>query len=856
LNWNKLFVGGLSIWTIVLVFATISFADTITVNTTNDVDAINCTLRDAIFSANADTAIGGCDTGSGDDTIDLTGVAGTITLGSGLFISSNIIINGPGASNLTVDANGNAQVFEVSNFLSAITVVIQGLTVTGATNTGILNFETLTVNNCTISGNTTGGTDDLGGGIFNAPGSGRLTVNNSTISGNTADFGGGIGSGAIVCFTANTLVLMANGSTKRIADIQLGDRLLGFDFNLGQTVTNTVTHTFQRRTNEYLHLNGLEVTASHPFAVGRDAWLKAGELDVGQFVLGLNESVEIGRKETISESVDVFTLTVETTHNYYVFDGQHHYLVHNKTPISPGDIELNNSTISGNTANNDGGGIFNDAGITTINNSTISGNLAPTGNGGGIFTNSGDTTIVNNSTISNNTADTGGGILNQIATLTLNNSIVSNNISTNASPDLHNNSGVVTSNNSLVKDPNGHSITNGINGNVVSTDPNLGLLQDNGGPTFTHALLAGSPAFNAGDNSLIPPDGADQDSNSNNAEEVPFDQRGPNFDRIAFNAVDIGAFESRVNLNILPLAQAQTIQLSKLFPVPFHCGEERIEFDNGGVTQVNLKQHEMKIEVFLPQTFFMLVFPTGKDANLVETLTLNQPGPLQQPGGMTVPLLVTLMPGKTIVLGCDVLNSLPVTIDGSGNILSSLDDVIGNSTKFGGIFNLETDTNGAKLQVLETHTTRTWIGTDTGGGIVFNDATVEQETTQIAPQTISVRRDVNLGVPTPDVVPLPILDAVVAPQPLTVKRLSSVDSQSTTFVVHGQNLANFELDIFDLAGRKIFRSGTVNTNALYWNHLNDRAQRVPNGVYLYTIRARTTEGQILRSEIKKLMVFQ
>jgi hypothetical protein len=31
-------------------------------------------------------------------------------------------------------------------------------------------------------------------------------------------------------------------------------------------------------------------------------------------------------------------------------------------------------------------------------------------------------------------------------------------------------------------------------GDQINTDPILGPLQDNGGPTFTHALLPGSPA--------------------------------------------------------------------------------------------------------------------------------------------------------------------------------------------------------------------------------------------------------------------------------------------------------------------------------------------------------------------------
>ena len=66
-------------------------------------------------------------------------------------------------------------------------------------------------------------------------------------------------------------------------------------------------------------------------------------------------------------------------------------------------------------------------------------------------------------------------------------------------------------------------------------DPGLGPLQDNGGPTFTHALLAGSPATDRGDPDFVPPPG--------------FDQRGTGFGRVrdgdgASGAqIDIGAFE-------------------------------------------------------------------------------------------------------------------------------------------------------------------------------------------------------------------------------------------------------------------------------------------------------------------------
>jgi len=66
-------------------------------------------------------------------------------------------------------------------------------------------------------------------------------------------------------------------------------------------------------------------------------------------------------------------------------------------------------------------------------------------------------------------------------------------------------------------------------GDQINTDPMLGALQDNGGPTFTHALLPGSPAINAGDPTFTPP---------------PFyDQRGPGFRRVRNGRIDIGSFE-------------------------------------------------------------------------------------------------------------------------------------------------------------------------------------------------------------------------------------------------------------------------------------------------------------------------
>ena len=69
----------LLVWGLLFVYVSSpAWAATITVNSTADpgTDDAECTLREAITSANTDTAFGGCVTGSGDDVINI-GVMGT-----------------------------------------------------------------------------------------------------------------------------------------------------------------------------------------------------------------------------------------------------------------------------------------------------------------------------------------------------------------------------------------------------------------------------------------------------------------------------------------------------------------------------------------------------------------------------------------------------------------------------------------------------------------------------------------------------------------------------------------------------------------------------------------------------------
>jgi hypothetical protein len=223
-----------------------------------------------------------------------------------------------------------------------------------------------------------------------------------------------------------------------------------------------------------------------------------------------------------------------------------------------GTLTLSNATVSGNGAGGGfdayGGGIFN-GGTLTLTNATVSGNYAEGrffhdeyrhyfyfygGYGGGI-SNSGTLTL-NNATVSGNGAyggdsgvsvgyddydgygGYGGGIANG-GTLTLNNATVSGN-SAGASRYLSDscggicNAGTLTARNTLIAGnaaptaPDlggslgslGHNLIGNTSGgsgfhptDLLNVNPLLGPLQDNGGPTLTRALLADSPALNAGD---------------------------------------------------------------------------------------------------------------------------------------------------------------------------------------------------------------------------------------------------------------------------------------------------------------------------------------------------------------------
>ena len=166
---------------------------------------------------------------------------------------------------------------------------------------------------------------------------------------------------------------------------------------------------------------------------------------------------------------------------------------------------------------------------------TVSGNSGP--NGGGVWNSAGGTATLTDCTVSGNSASqNGGGLYNASGTVTIGNTIVAGNTATKGGPDA---SGTFASQgNNLIGETDGSSgwVGSDLTGTVAQPlDPLLAPLAYYGGPTETMALLPGSPAIDAGSDSI-------------SGLTVPTtDQRGALRGPAGLNAgtaVDIGAYEA------------------------------------------------------------------------------------------------------------------------------------------------------------------------------------------------------------------------------------------------------------------------------------------------------------------------
>jgi len=353
-------------------------------------------------------------------------------------------------------------------------------------------------------------TDDL---TINGPGANRLSVERSTADG-----------------TPNFRIFMINsGKTVTVSGLTIAKGNLaalgsgGGIFNQGR-----------------LTLNNCTVSGNSAFSAGGIA--SVADASASTVTLTINNSTISGNFSGGHES-----MASSGASNFGTGSG-HTEVVTIEYLVTSGGAVNNSCLGSGHTA------------TLTINNSTISGNtISGAGVGGGIGNTCSDSTctlMINNSTISGNSA---GGISSN-GTAMIGGSIIARN-SADDGPDV---SGPFTSlgYNLIGKNDGSTGFTNGVNHDQVGSsaapldpkfelDPNgKPLLKDNGGPTKTIALLLGSPAINAGNNTGAPDK----------------DQRG--IARPQQGTVDIGAFESRGFILAVTSGNNQSAQINTAFTNP------------------------------------------------------------------------------------------------------------------------------------------------------------------------------------------------------------------------------------------------------------------------------------------------
>lgn len=592
------------LWIVALLTVGDANAAAITVNTGTDdfgSNLSNCSLREAIQSANNNADFGGCDsTGLYNEAITdvitlssanytLTRIGTDDTNNSGdLDIDSRLTIDGVSAANSVIrgdTSDADSDRHRLMHIHDDGVVVLNDLTlrdgledgstaggglrteqgstttlnrVTVTANTaggnagGIRNHGTMTINDSLISNNETVESEDGGGGIFNSFNA-TLTLNDSRVLDNTVNVsltgtagGGGIYNRGATLILNNSVVdgNLADGRRLAVDRDAFGGGIYSINDGIAlhevTLVQSSVTNN--DAVGKYSHGGGIYAASDGSILVDRS---------VVSFNLAKSEEIVDGRAfgGGIRALAGIDNATIQDS----VISG-------NQTSAGNesqggglnGNFRILRSTIANNSTAGRGGGLHTT--FAVVINSTFIGNEA--GVGGGIFfaTVLFETSQVLNSTIAGNTAtDNAGGISSDGGgDLSLANTVLALNSAANSGPDC---SGTINSQGyNLVQNNSGCGLS--ANGNdKINLASGLASVANNGGLTAgsslgifsgmqTRSPLSTSPLIDAGNGS-----GCRGDDNI----ELGTDQigrnraiDGPDVDTVAM--CDIGAIEFTVLL--------------------------------------------------------------------------------------------------------------------------------------------------------------------------------------------------------------------------------------------------------------------------------------------------------------------
>lgn len=415
--------------TLLLTLAAFAEAATITVDTFTDEYGSGgaCSLREAVESANDNADFGGCaHIGSyGTDTINLPSGFHSLTRGDfGDFgqidEDNNALIDIDIRSDLTIEGLTTSTTLSVGNssgdyrgrvfHIISGNVTINDITIRdgnvpngrfggglrsnpGTTVTlnrvrivgneaaggagGILNAGTMTLNDCLVDQNKTTAAVDGGGGLYSA--AGTLTLNNSRVIDNRTEGNGANGDGAGIYNEADSTLSISN-STIDGNVIAVGGTINGGVSGSGGGIYSRGAFTIRQST---ISRNIAAGNQSLGGGIVCDGF--SGAVLIERSLIFANESREnpdFGADATGSGGISVFC------------DG----------------FVMRDSIVSNNTTETGDGGGIGIAGAARIENSTIVGNHAP-GDGGGLGASASSPKAVRivNTTIINNTSDGRGG---------------------------------------------------------------------------------------------------------------------------------------------------------------------------------------------------------------------------------------------------------------------------------------------------------------------------------------------------------------------------------------------------------------------------------------------------------------
>ena len=457
-------------------------------------------FRQTLLDANA--------AGGGTISFD-AGLTGTIVLTTALPDLGNVVIKGPGASSLTIQRStiASASEFVIFNIPAGVTAGLSGLSLSNGKSLGaggVRNGGTVTIEDCDLSGNTsTGSTFPAridGAALTNLEG-GTMTVTNSNFTNNSG--GNAIWNAGTLHLTGGTISRSSRDGIYNEAVLQASQTTISDNLNIGvinfrgtaDLTDCIISRNYQGVLNgSVMNMTRCKVTAN----------------------AGLNEGV--GIRSVSSTTLNLIESTVADN-----IGGQN-----TGAPVDGGGIHcapfskvnITRSLISGNkaigAAGSQGGGIYIVSADVTITDSTITGNQA-TSEGGGIYNQNDDIGVeifgphkvsIVGSTITANSASQGGGIYDGAGVPTgggpgilgqptsIKNTILTNNSAFISGPNIR---GTLSSlDYNLIGDAAGSIITGATEHNLLGVDPRLAPLADNGGPTLTYALRLDSPAIDGG----------------------------------------------------------------------------------------------------------------------------------------------------------------------------------------------------------------------------------------------------------------------------------------------------------------------------------------------------------------------